>query len=1063
FFNEQKGRFEFDPYVKTVGGDNGFNIETEQGYLEQGQYGATLQFAKTEIDSILNTVIMTAKYDLAVQQQAGFIGVTFNDDSVKNVLVSGGRYDVYAVIKRMTDDSDVLLSRQTIKYDLAYLSRKAGVNANVTHKEITGSDGKKQTVYYKEINGQNYQIFNGITANVFAPNVLEKHDNVWMVNPAEINKELKVYKFIGQSNVSDRITQSIFKSPNSSFVFYVYTEDFVEPISYEYGKYAAAKVEEDTATGKKTYYLTGEEITGYDSAGNFYKNGLMMTFKMDTTFSINYRGTDIQFGIRIPGYALGATGQQDLNIAVTTAEQYISLTLPGMKYGFSGNAADAETSKINYSGSSYIFEGKVVDIYGYGWLSYYQSVIEHPDFDGQYAADVIGDVIYLYDEKWGNNIETREGYSTQYVISYNVKTGMLTVESPYYFISRGGLQMPDYTIIYAGSKAIYEEMNAAKEAFANGQKYGGAEGMTEWLNGWTKLGELDQYFKYQRNGKDKYNTALWSGSSSNRVAISYDDTRRTTAYAMSIDDQSVRMSFNVVPWLFKGTEDDVTAFRSTEKYGEEDIIMMPTASIVPELEVIYKNSYNTQSKSSSTVYDDESVQIKFDEEYGYRLHYELNNTKYFIDIKDIDGGGTSRSNVNKWNFRNVRFNTGTYQYATIMLGGRGGQIIKWEFTSLSDRKVVNTNIPSVITVSQDRSYELPVNLVMYYGNNNKTPNNIYIPISYTEITCLSSNSARTADGKLIYDTGAKIKVDGEKKIVYTDLNLNTTSRSQALVYKKEDTENSQGDKISDYWVNRTQLGTIEWSIATRCAYPNSVDDIGGKIILSTYGDKAEYFFNKTMYAGFSFDDIQTFVHVWNNNLTEHDITNTNVDGEHIGFNMYRTDTGEPYTDKNNSFKFSNANIGDVPLEYRYSDESYEIRRVGSTNSYSTTKEKSLVLEITQGTKFDAVYLPIMSINYNWRAESDLFGLEGVDNNLFENPIKTALAWIFGRDKVKNETETTTIMIPWQNAEVTDQSGSYLGGIEAIDTSKYNNRFYVNVQFPIGSYEFDIVLIIKVTR
>ena len=586
FYNSSTNTFEFDPFVRYVNNPDGFAQDEatgnyEQGYLKYGQYGATLRFKETAIDKALNVTLKTSSYDLSEQVNTQYVGLTFSDSSI-TIKTSGGTFDVYGIVSNSGKDSE--LSRQRIPFKAKFKSRIAGVNTAVPHG--TTADG--EVVYYHKLaeeSNEYYEIVNGFTANLFVDGVLTDKtvtlDNgdiltVKCLDKDKLEKALKVYDYIGKFNIGEEISRGVFKN-RAGQVYYVYGKGTTTPVRFVYGKNATDYIGEVVVNGKKnkvTFILTSEEISG-EVDGELYNNGVQMIFKMDATYGINYRGTGVKFLMKVPGFAAGRNERQEIVVKVSTKEQYIPFAIPTMKYGFNGKSAQADAYRIDMTNT--VIEGVTVDIYGYAWLKYFESLIDAKS-DGHHDYLVSNGKIYLRDTTWGSNADT--SYGTMHMISYDTVTGRFTIESPYYFIEDGGIKMPDYVMIYAGSKALKDEFTAALSHFGGNvsDEFTAYGSFSEWLNAWMENGEkggsLDSYYHYYRGAQtaeyEKYLVALWSGGNENKITVNFNDEERATTFKMSIDDQSVSLNFKVVPWLIAGTANSVVLFRSTEQYGPEE-------------------------------------------------------------------------------------------------------------------------------------------------------------------------------------------------------------------------------------------------------------------------------------------------------------------------------------------------------------------------------------------------------------------------------------------------------------------------------------------------------------
>ena len=1111
FYNSATRMFEFDPYGKYNNSPNGFAQNDvdgyEQGYIKDGQYAVTLKFKATDIDSALNMTLRTANYDLGNQTTAQYVGVTFNDSNL-TIKSGGGTFDVYAIIANSGTDNG--LSRQRFTYKVKMMSRTVGVNDSVPHG--TTDDGR--VIYYHgtQIGGKYYQVVNGFTANLFKDEMLHEITvnvdsgavTVQCLNEEKLLQALKVYEFIGQTNAGRIISDTLFKATAQKF--YVYGTGTKNPLEFTYTNFASNQVGEFEINGnpvKVSYTLTSDEISGIVDEEE-YNNGIQMIFNMDASYSINYTGDDVRFYLTLPGYAAGRNEQQQLIVKVSTKEQYIPFSIPTMKYGFNGKAESAHSYIITIPANPSL-GGATVDAYGYAWLTYFESVIAAKG--GSAVFSVSGDKIYLRDETWGSNTASGSvsGYNVIYMISYNKVTGKLTIECPYYFIEDSGIQMPDYITVYAGSKALKDEYDAATEYYAGktvkGYDFTAYSTFSTWFTAWIadadKGGSLDKYSSYVRKGETKYLTSLWSGGNSNKIVVNYNDTERASTFRMTIDDQSVRLTFEVVPWLVGGSEAEVILFRSTTGYGPDDIIMLPLETVTEHdgtknADVIVRNFYSGLSYDSDIVYNTEGgLQPIFDEYYGYRVYYTVGENKYYVNITDIYGGGTSRNNYNKWYFGNVQFGVGREQYATMTLGGKGGQTIQWAFENLTLRTEVNNNVPSMVAISKTTPYALPKNLVVRYGSgdNDCTPANVYIPITYsTPVSASTSSTVSTEGNKVYYEDGngyiktgsesqraplgtpvltTSINMEGNDQEGYrltTTTDVSSTSAAQSRVYRLDNEKGSEGTTYTAYAVNDDQIVKITWSVSGRCAYPATLDEIGGEIIVSTYGSKAPFYFEQSKYV--TYGDWKEYIVTYYNQKEDKTVQNIVGSDGINSFKLYRPDNS--LSDENQTYAYPNSGVSSIPSEYTYNKTtnlSWNLTKVDDVfkNWYTQGEIEAgskITLNIEKGTKFDLKYLPILSVSYNWSIEGERYEPFGKAEGL--NILAHIWDAIFGTDKTVSGTESTTIILPWQNAEVYDIDGEMVeGGFSMIDTSSTSNKYVLKLSFSLGDNRFEITVHVNV--
>ena len=208
---------------------------------------------------------------------------------------------------------------------------------------------------------------------------------------------LRVYDYLDEPNITAAIGNDLFVNPNN--LFRVYFDGFDdEYMEFSMGNYAGN--EENEKIVVKTYkglgvdrvcigtYELGEEETG--------ENALLMSFAMDPSKPLSYRGGIMRFFITLPGFALGEDGQQKATVFIKIEEQYIAT----IKQGEEDNHDVTSATNIE---------------------------IEGKDQAIQYTAGQLD--------------------------SYHIT-------NPYYYIKQGGIPMPDYIWIYVTSEAMQARVNS---------------------------------------------------------------------------------------------------------------------------------------------------------------------------------------------------------------------------------------------------------------------------------------------------------------------------------------------------------------------------------------------------------------------------------------------------------------------------------------------------------------------------------------------------------------------------------------------------------------------------
>ncbi len=657
-----------------------------------------------------------------------------------------------------------------------------------------------------------------------------------------------------------------------------------------------------------------------------------MSFRMDTTQSINYKGGSLRFYMTIPGYGMGAKGQQEAEVLFQLAEQYVMFV----------NAA-AE------NGQEYIGDD--------------------PYKLGQSMAD------YLKDGLSSDELDKLEE-----AFGYNKTENLYHITNPYYFILQDGIKMPDKVYAYVANKEVYEEYN---HILAN-----------EGLNAQAKIDDLIQ--DHGSKISVYLVNSLWSGGSMGRVTINYNDTYRTTSFTMPIDDQVFKLRFKVDPLIFR-TEGPIDAFTSTTTYGPDDIILLPTTSGVRRVVdgITYSNylnvTYNTdghnllKDKDGNQVLDDEGNvvydgNVVFDQYYSYVVHFtKPNGEEVVVTINDIDGGGTYRDNYNKWYFGAIKFGENN-QYATMTLGGKGGQVIRWKFISTSTRKWINSNVPNLLADLSNTEFTLPKNLIQIFNtvggtNIQRTAASDYIPIEYYNLRSATS------------DTMGKYGINIDASDYSFTMNASTYSNVQSVDFGKKVLE----DKSEVQILNDNQIALLDWTVLGRRAYPSYSKKVGGTIIISGIGSTTITYITPpktglidgllTEYtSGFSeayISDVDSNIH-----------------------NLYAPNTNETSINDNTNINYVNAGQGVSP-NYEYPSGRWGAnsanRIIYNSNTGTTTQTVLPTIKVLQGSKFELHNLPILGMNY-------IYGKE-------RNPR------LLGATTYSRGNDITGMYLPWYKADV----------------------------------------------
>ena len=219
---------------------------------------------------------------------------------------------------------------------------------------------------------------------------------------------LQVYDYLNEPNLNKAIEDKLFLPAGTYFRVYFdgYEDEYME---FRMGYYAG------TPDGGKivvrTYKGLGAERI---ETGKFElleeEQAILMSFTIDPSKPISYKGGEMRFYITIPGFAMGEDGQQKATISVEIEEQYIAF----IQEGEEDNYNPASAKPVTIKGKD---EGAI-----------------------QYTTGT---------PKGENIIE----YTIEDINSYHINR-------PYYYIKQNGVPMPNYIWVYVTTKEWQEKINS---------------------------------------------------------------------------------------------------------------------------------------------------------------------------------------------------------------------------------------------------------------------------------------------------------------------------------------------------------------------------------------------------------------------------------------------------------------------------------------------------------------------------------------------------------------------------------------------------------------------------
>jgi len=558
------------------------------------------------------------------------------------------------------------------------------------------------------------------------------------------------------------------------------------------------------------------------------------------------------------------------------------------------------------------------------------------------------------------------------------------IQTPYFFINMGGFELPTDIRIGVGPKGgTYEQDGNYPTGYKVTYQYINEEGNTV-----TETKAATAPYSVE---------VYWSNTASNKLRIYYNKETVKTSFQMDLDNQSFNLTFNVTPWVLNDPE----LFSESTTYGKEEVIYLPGSP---------KNS-SILTLSTTNITNDTYI-LNYPNVY---LEEPVGQRHGTLRIERVTGGGSFMDYVNKWNFESVEFETTGRQSAVLMLGGRGGQVVKWSFMVANKILIGNTIPTSYALQLGGPSVNLPTTYRQIFAGYDYRSSK-EIPITYGEFTSFVVEYETDDDGNYITDGNGNRIVKQNTGVQYSLSNNRVTAAHITPAKLREESDSNP----------RYYPAYIEWDADSSArVYPNPNKSIGSKIIFTCYD--------------------------W----VSQEATNTYGIYLHNPAATFCDDLINPGTDENWKYPSDMPTIPDASF---VSDGRSYIVPANSTYyhylpSGNPQQSNIPIIKLNKNAKFDLRYLPTMSYRYfkeayyestgNWW--DDLWG-----NN--EEKYVPAVTW----DNV--------YVAPWENAQVywTDDWGSQwkprLGqygnplsnGFRDIDTSKEGRRYTLKVDVKGGT-------------
>ncbi len=813
-------------------------------------------------------------------------------------------------------------------------------------------DASETTINYD--GGDDYKVTATITSSTgFGTQVIEY--NVVVLNrTAEISTDIMLdkdyviqpYAYNESSNMSEEIAKDVFIGAGEKF-----TVSFPQSaLTLEDGSTVLGSSISFTMGAEASYFKQDADVNNYAEDYDVDKltllssammqeteENIMMQLVMDTARAVSYKGKDVAFYMVIPGFANGTDGQQVATFDVKCAEQYILYI-----------ECYDETTETYMTYLEWLW--RKLGLTSITALeSYMTQNMDYASMGNQYAYDI-------------SNV--------------------------YYFISEGGLPVPDYVKVYVGEQA--------------------------------STGKSETYYKGAGEDLVTYEfeaESYWTKASNNNVRLSYNTEVVESSFVLELDNQSFKITLLVDPWILNST----VLFDDTATYGEEEVILLPTSSVI-----------SAESLSYLTVED----AGKF-EDNMYTIVFQ--NGKEFV-FSGITGGGTYNKNYNMWSFDDVNFSaTGAIQSAKLTLGGRGGQEVTWNF-NVSDKVLVGNSISTQYTV--------------LYDVNEGSGESVTLPTTYNQLfsgDASTSNKeiAVTYSGMLNTDTSGEVAV-GFKKSGNTVVPLGITPATPRSLTLNLFTNVFGGDdeESCTYADQAMAPGYVTWDATEARAYPSPKKSVGGEIYFIAY-DSADSIITEDAYC-----DGPKSTKVNMGNWTAF----LNHPDAFYGYSSYGINAG---VDINTWSYAKGPSDGLTPsstgTNYVLPDTGYAITTrwvnpISGANYIVTKQDVVPILGLKTGTFFDIRNLPTLTLRW---ASDEVKWDDSWAEFWTSEYVRSEMSWDY------------LYTVPWEDADVYYQRNSMewrndgnlasfgtklSGGVNAIDTADSNFGRYtlvVNMNFGNG--------------
>jgi hypothetical protein len=389
------------------------------------------------------------------------------------------------------------------------------------------------------------------------------------------------------------------------------------------------------------------------------------------------------------------------------------------------------------------------------------------------------------------------------------------VRNPYEYIKLGGIPLPTEYRVYVGTKDALEELNTT---ILEARNFGNTE---EYLSKRAAL------FANPRKATDFVDVtdSIWSGSFGNRLLVHYNKEVMRTTFRLDLDGQTHSVEVHNSPNLW--TIPNPTLFReATRTFSMEEVILLPS-SVRGDLAHMAEVMPGERLTPSST------IDIRSND--GLRVSFDGG----IVEFTGFRGGGTYRNRVNKWSFDEVNwFDTQETQKAYLQLGGRGGQVIEYEFNVRPEKVLLMNTVDNMISLEVGKTTTLQKTFKQVFAGSTYSQSRT-IPLEYTfNLGDTNTRIFSVIEDSFDDDEDAKtvgLSVIGDIYSLDAEIQI---SAQKATPSQFRQPSISQDDPTPV--VEQGYAGIIYWDATTVRAYPSPEDPVGGEIYLTAYEDPSSY-------------------------------------------------------------------------------------------------------------------------------------------------------------------------------------------------------------------------------